>query len=105
MLTAMLQKPDDSFLDCPSLTCENVQMTVTEPLILYSRSDCHLCDLAAEMLDRASVPWRPVDIDADPGLARKYGITVPVLLHPGSGRELFFPFDDETLLKFLDSET
>ena len=76
-------------------------MTVTEPLILYSRVDCHLCDLAAEMLDRASVPWRPVDIDADPALVRKYGIAVPVLLHPGSGRELFFPFDDETLAHFL----
>ena len=101
MLTAMLQKPDDSFLDCASLTCENVQMTVTEPLILYSRADCHLCDLAAEMLDRASVRWRPVDIDGDPGLARKYGITVPVLLHPGSDRELFFPFDHEKLAQFL----
>ena len=105
MLTAMLQKPDDSFLDCASLTCENVQMTVKEPLILYSREDCHLCDLAATMMDRAGVPWQSVDIDGDPGLARKYGITVPVLLHPGSGRELFFPFDDEALLKFLDGET
>ena len=101
MLTAMLQKPDDSFLDCASLTCENVQMTVKEPLILYSREDCHLCDLAAAMMDRAGVPWRSVDIDADPDLARKYGIAVPVLLHPGSGRELFFPFDDETLAHFL----
>ena len=44
---------------------------------------------------------RLVDIDGDPGLARKYDITVPVLLHPGSGRELFFPFDDETLAHFL----
>ena len=104
MLTAMLQKPDDSFLDCASLTCENVQMTVKEPLILYSREDCHLCDLAAEMLDRAGVPWRSVDIDADPDLARKYGIAVPVLLHPGSGRELFFPFDGETLAHFLVNE-
>jgi hypothetical protein len=45
-----------------------------------------------------------VDIDRDPELARKYGIYVPVLLHPGSGRELFFPFDDETLLQFLDGD-
>ena len=103
MLTAMLQKPDDSFLDCASLTCENVQMTVKEPLILYSREDCHLCDLAAAMMDRAGVPWRPVDIDADPDLARKYGIAVPVLLHPGSGRELFFPFDHEKLAQFLEN--
>ena len=77
-------------------------MTVGEPLILYSRADCHLCDLVAMMLDRAGVPWRSVDIDSDSGLARKYGIVIPVLLHPGSGRELFFPFDDEQLRKFLD---
>ena len=77
-------------------------MTVKEPLILYSRADCHLCDLAAAMMDRAGVSWREVDIDADPDLARKYGIAVPVLQHPGSGQELFFPFDDEALMKFLD---
>jgi len=101
MLTAMVR----SFLDCASLTCENVQMTVKEPLILYSRADCHLCDLAAAMMDRVAVPWRGVDIDGDPDLARKYGIAVPVLQHPGSGRELFFPFDDESLMAFLDGET
>jgi len=77
-------------------------MTVSEPLILYSRADCHLCDLVAEMMDRAGVPWRPVDIDGDPDLLSKYGIVIPVLRHPDSGRELFFPFDDETLLQFLD---
>ena len=79
-------------------------MTVKEPLILYSRADCHLCDLAAAMLDRAGVPWQEVDIDGDPDLVRKYGIAVPVLQHPGSARELFFPFDDESLMKFLDGE-
>jgi glutaredoxin len=79
-------------------------MTVSDTLILYSRADCHLCDLAAAMMDRAGVPWRLVDIDDDPELAGKYGIYVPVLQHPGSGRELFFPFDDETLLQFLGGD-
>jgi len=78
-------------------------MTAKELLILYSRADCHLCDLVAAMMDRTGVPWRSVDIDGDPDLARKYGIAVPVLLHPGSGRELFFPFDDETLTQFLEN--
>jgi glutaredoxin len=80
-------------------------MTVSEPLILYSRADCHLCDLVAAMMNRAGVSWRPVDIDSDPELARKYGIYVPVLLHPGSGRELFYPFDEETFLRFLRGES
>ncbi len=77
-------------------------MTVDAPLILYSRADCHLCDLVAMMLDRAGVAWRPVDIESDSGLLRKYGMVIPVLLNPGSGRELFFPFDDEQLQQFLD---
>jgi len=80
-------------------------MTVSEPVILYSRTDCHLCDLVAVMMDRAGVSWRPVNVDGDPDLARKYGIVIPVLRHPGSGRELFYPFDDEALLQFLDGET
>ena len=77
-------------------------MTVREPLILYARADCHLCDLVAEMMDRTGVPWRPVDIDGDPDLAARYGIVIPVLRHPDSGKELFFPFDDETLRQFLN---
>ena len=75
-------------------------MTAIEPLILYSRADCHLCDLAAAMLETAGVHWRSVDIDTDPGLVRKYGIHVPVVSRPGDGQELFFPFDEETLLRF-----
>ena len=58
-------------------------MTVSEPVTLYSREDCHLCELVASMLDRVDVRWRPVDIDGDTELVRKYGIYVPVLLHLG----------------------
>ncbi len=75
-------------------------MTVKRTLVLYSRADCHLCDLAAAMLDAAGLDWRTVDIDADPGLTEKYGIQVPVISRPADGRELFFPFDQEDLLDF-----
>jgi hypothetical protein len=75
-------------------------MAIEEPLILYSRVDCHLCDQVVMMLDRAGIRWRPVDIDGDPELVRRYGIKVPVLQLPASGRELFFPFSDEQLLIF-----
>lgn len=94
----------DPMIDCGSLTCENVQMTVSEPLILYSRADCHLCDTVIVMMDKAGVPWRPVNIDRDPELIQKYGVRVPVVQHPGSGRELFFPFSDHDLFRFLESE-
>jgi glutaredoxin len=78
-------------------------MAIDEPLILYSRVDCHLCDQVVLMLDRAGVSWRPVDIDADPELVKRYGIRVPVLQIPDSGRELFFPFSDDELLEFARS--
>jgi hypothetical protein len=77
-------------------------MTVSEPLILYSRADCHLCELVAAMMDRTGVPWQSVDIDGDPDLASKYGIVIPVLRHPESGKELSFPFDEEQLRRFLE---
>lgn len=75
-------------------------MTVKESLVLYSRPDCHLCDLAAAMLDATGLHWRTVDIDTDPALADRYGIYVPVISRPNDDRELFFPFDEKALLDF-----
>ena len=79
-------------------------MTVNDPLILYTRVDCHLCDLAVRMLDKVQLSWRSVDIDGDPDLASKYGVYVPVVQHPASGRELFFPFDEDALRQFAAAD-
>lgn len=76
-------------------------MTVSEKMILYSRADCHLCEVAAGMLEKAGAGWRTVDIDTDPALLEKYGLQVPVIADPESGRELFFPFSEEELARFL----
>lgn len=75
-------------------------MATDDLLILYSRADCHLCDQVVMMMDRLGVRWRPVDIDSDPELARRYGVRIPVLQRPGSGRELDFPFSEEDLRRF-----
>lgn len=79
-------------------------MTASERLILYTRADCHLCEVAAVMLDGSGANWLPVDIDSDPGLAEKYGLHVPVIRNKSSGAELYFPFDDEKLARFLAAE-
>jgi hypothetical protein len=75
-------------------------MATEQPLIVFSRQDCHLCDLAVAMLERTGTGWRRVDIDSDPELVNRYGDHVPVLRHAGSGRELYFPFNEEQILSF-----
>ena len=72
-------------------------------MLLYSRVDCHLCELAAGMLDRAAIRWREVDIDGDPALAERYGLRVPVVRRPGDGCELDYPFDQASLQRFIET--
>ena len=62
-------------------------------LTLYQRDDCHLCDLALDVLAQARVPdFDSVFIDGDAELEARYGDRVPVL-RTHDGRELGWPFD------------
>ena len=52
-------------------------------VVLYTRSGCHLCDEMKAEIARAR-PRTPfalveVDVDGDPELARRHGLSVPVL--------------------------
>jgi hypothetical protein len=85
----------------PIVACQNAAMKIPEPLILYARADCHLCDQVIGLLDRNAVRWRPVDIDGDRALLEKYGLRIPVLKRPDTGAELFYPFDEERLRQFV----
>ena len=68
-------------------------MPVTR-FILFQRDDCHLCDLALDVLAQARVPdFDSVFIDDDAALEAAYGTRVPVLREAGSGIELDWPFD------------
>jgi VanZ family protein/glutaredoxin len=58
-----------------------------EPFVqvtLYTRSECHLCKRAREILARVSlelpVRWSEVDVDSDPVLAGALGEQVPVIM-------------------------
>ena len=63
-------------------------------LILYQRDDCHLCDLALDVLAQARAPeFDSVFIDDVAELERRYGARVPVLRDDASARELDWPFD------------
>lgn len=48
-------------------------------ILVYTRSGCHLCDLAQAVLTEHGVPYRLVDIDADPVLRERYTTCVPVV--------------------------
>ena len=73
-------------------------------LILYQRDDCHLCDLALEVLAAVGAPdFESVFIDADAALEHRYGLRVPVLRDPANGRELDWPFDNESARAFVQS--
>ena len=64
------------------------------PLILYQRDDCHLCDLALDVLAAAHAPeFESVFIDGDAALEARYGPRVPVLRDDAAGVELDWPFD------------
>jgi hypothetical protein len=71
-------------------------------LTLFQRDDCHLCDLALEVLAAARSPeFESVFIDGDEALEERYGERVPVLRDDGDGRELAWPFDAGALARFL----
>ncbi|WP_062352288.1 glutaredoxin family protein [Pseudoxanthomonas mexicana] len=72
------------------------------PLILYQRDDCHLCDLALDILAHARIPeFESVFIDDDDALEARYGIRVPVLHRSDTGAELGWPFDADAVSAFL----
>ena len=71
-------------------------------LTLFQRDDCHLCDLALDVLARARVPeFDSVFIDGDDALEATYGERVPVLRDEHRARELGWPFDVDTLQAWL----
>lgn len=74
-------------------------------LVLFQRDNCHLCDLALDVLARAHCPeFDSVFIDDDDVLESRYGVRVPVLHEIGSGRELDWPFDAARVRDFLGAQ-
>jgi hypothetical protein len=70
--------------------------------LLYQRDDCHLCDLALEILAAARLPeFDSIYIDDDAGLEARYGLRVPVLRDARSERELDWPFDSARVQAFV----
>jgi hypothetical protein len=75
---------------------------MTMRLVLFQRDDCHLCDLALDVLAQARVPdFSSVFIDHDNTLEALYGERVPVLRDDDRQRELDWPFDASRVTAWL----
>ena len=75
-------------------------------LTLFQRDDCHLCDLALEVLAAARVPeFDSVFIDDDPALEDRYGVRVPVLRREDNGAELDWPFAVAEVAAVVEART
>ena len=79
-------------------------MTRAREVVLYTRPDCHLCELAEQMLENGAVRWQTVDIETSLDLIRKYGTRIPVLYRPDVDRELYWPFTEESVNAFVELE-
>ena len=73
---------------------------------LYSRSNCHLCDVAMESLtnlqSELEFEIEKLLIDGDSELETKYGEQVPVILINGKQHD-FFRVDPERFRKAINS--
>ncbi len=82
-------------------------------IILYSTSACHLCEQAKALLWplKNDYPFslEEIDIADSDELIARYGIRIPVLVFSvakGEGEiyELGWPFDEDAIRRFLDSQ-
>ncbi len=58
----------------------------TRQVIVYTRSGCHLCEEAEQILVRYSLAPELIDIDSDAVLRQRYTDCVPVVLIDGKER-------------------
>ena len=70
-------------------------------VVLFHTDACHLCELAAELLEQSDVAYSMIDICDDQNLAEQYGIRIPVVKIVDTQNELNWPFDLAALKKFL----
>ena len=68
-------------------------------VVLYTRQDCHLCDIAKETLVQYGQLPEEVDIDGDPELQARFDCCVPVVEIDGKIR--FRGHVDKRLLRRL----
>lgn len=71
--------------------------TNSHKVVLYSRTKCHLCDEAEQVLRKYGLQTEKIDIDDDPLLCKRFGTCVPVI--EIDGRIRFRGHINEVLLR------
>ena len=75
------------------------------PVELLQKDDCHLCDLALDVLAAAGMAdFESRWIDDQPDLLQCYGLRVPVLRDVDSGAELDWPFNPAQVKAWLSAQ-
>lgn len=69
--------------------------------LLFGTEGCHLCEEAEQLLADAGIVFAGQDIMDDDAWQQQYGLSIPVLLHIESRRQLNWPFDDRQLQDFI----
>lgn len=77
-------------------------------LFLLGTQGCHLCDdaevVVTETLEKYVAPVKvtKIDIAEQQQLQEQYALRIPVLFHPESQLEIGWPFNQDSLTKFLN---
>jgi hypothetical protein len=75
---------------------------MTPVLLLYTTSGCHLCEQAERLIQQqASITVMAVEITDSAELLERYGLRIPVLQRLETGEELGWPFDADTVQRWL----
>ncbi|MEX0794912.1 MAG: glutaredoxin family protein [Pirellulaceae bacterium] len=69
-----------SVFNAPRAAAEvGAESTANPKVIIYTRTGCHLCDDAIELVRQQQVQPILIDIDADPQLRERFNVCVPVV--------------------------
>jgi hypothetical protein len=79
-----------------------MKMTAEQKLVLFSRPDCHLCDVAAHLLRELGLVFEVRNIESDLSLISRYGVRIPVLSRGGAGVTLDWPFTQAQVVEYLE---
>lgn len=79
---------------------------MTTKLLLFGTLGCHLCEEAEAMAaalnhSNLAVDIEIIDIAEQEQWQENYAIHIPVVYHPESRAELFWPFDIEEFKQFI----